>query len=138
MQPTGNAPCGSLWAGVAVIVGVVLLSALLPSGRVHYRSTGATPEAAQEWKGLPHHGPVYSILLPYEEPNVPAGPNQEQFKALCRLCHSPRLALTQPRFSEKKWAEIVHKMVAVYGAQIPPEQERAVVVYLNAIRGPEH
>jgi hypothetical protein len=43
--------------------------------------------------------------------------------------------LTQPRLSEKKWGEVVHKMVAVYGAPITPEEERAVVAYLIAIRG---
>jgi hypothetical protein len=80
---------------------------------------------------------VTSIDLPYEEPpRVPAGPNQAAFVAYCRLCHSPRLALTQPRFTEKKWGEIVHKMVATYGAEIPPEMEPAVVKYLVAVQKP--
>ncbi len=82
-------------------------------------------------------GPVYSMALPYEEPVVPPAPNQQQFVALCRLCHSPRLVLTQPGFPEKKWGEVVHKMVAVYGAPIRPEQERAIVAYLATVRDSE-
>jgi hypothetical protein len=69
---------------------------------------------------------------------VPLAPNHEQFTALCRLCHSPLLVLTQPRLSEKKWGEVVHKMVAVYGAPIPTQQEKEIVAYLTEIRGPKH
>jgi len=81
---------------------------------------------------------VCAIDLTYDEPPcVPPGPNRAQFTAYCRLCHSPRLVLTQPRLSEKKWAEVIRKMVAVYGAPIPPDQEPAVVAYLMAVRGPD-
>jgi hypothetical protein len=45
--------------------------------------------------------------------------------------------LTQPRLPEKKWAEVVKKMVVTYGAQIPEDQEPLVVQYLTTIRGPE-
>jgi hypothetical protein len=82
---------------------------------------------------------VVSIELPFEDPAtyVPAGPNVAQFTAYCRLCHSPRLVLTQPRLPEKKWAEVVKKMVVTYGAQIPPDQEPLLVQYLMTVRGPE-
>jgi hypothetical protein len=90
---------------------------------------------AVEQKGWPPDKPVYHIDLPYEEPYVPPGPNHQQFTALCRLCHSPRLALNQPLLTEKKWGEVVHKMVAVYGAPLTPTQERDVVAYLTAVHG---
>jgi len=80
---------------------------------------------------------VYSIVLPFDEkPQVPHGPNREQFAAQCRLCHSPRFVLSQPPLTEKKWTEVVHKMVAVYGAPIPADQEPVIVNYLMAVRGP--
>jgi hypothetical protein len=83
-------------------------------------------------------GTVYAIDLPYDEPpHVPPGPNREQFTAYCRLCHSPRLVLTQPRLSENRWREVVRKMATVYGAPIPPDQEPAVITYLMAVRGPD-
>jgi hypothetical protein len=79
--------------------------------------------------------PVVSITLPQEDVEIPPGPNREQFRVACTVCHSPRLAFTQPRFGEKKWAEVVHKMVAVYGAPIPAADEPALVAYLTAVRG---
>ena len=82
---------------------------------------------------------VHSIELPYTDPAtyVPPGKYAAQFTAYCRMCHSPRLVLTQPRLPEKKWAEVVKKMVVTYGAQIPEDQEPLVVQYLTTIRGPE-
>jgi hypothetical protein len=79
---------------------------------------------------------VHSITLPDAEPAIPEGPNRTQFQAYCRLCHSPRLPLTQPRLSQEKWAGVVSKMVKTYGAPIPPDQEPAIVAYLTAVRGP--
>jgi hypothetical protein len=80
--------------------------------------------------------PVVRIELPYEEMELPLGPHRERFQVACTVCHSPRLALTQPLFPEKKWAEVVHKMVAVYGAPISPQEEREITGYLAAVHGP--
>ena len=114
-----------LWAGAALVAAVAAVGAAGPPGRVEW------PDESRPG------GTLYSIELPFEEPpRVPDGPNKAQFTAYCRLCHSPRMVLTQPRFPEKKWAEVVKKMVTVYGAPIPPDQEAAVVAYLTAVRGP--
>ena len=50
------------------------------------------------------------------------------------ICHSPRLALSQPTFPEEKWAEIVHKMVAAYGAPVTKDDEHRVVTYMMAVQ----
>ena len=81
---------------------------------------------------------VHSITLPDAAPVLPEGPNRVQFQAYCRLCHSTRLPLTQPRLSQDKWAAVVSKMVKTYGAPIPPEEEAAVVTYLTTVHGLEH
>ena len=81
---------------------------------------------------------VVTIDLPYDEPPVvPPGPHRAEFTAYCRLCHSTQLVLSQPRFPEKKWTEVIRKMVTVYGAQIPADQEPAILAYLMTVRGPE-
>ena len=86
----------------------------------------------------PKGNPVHTIELPYEEPPVvPDGPNKAAFTAYCRLCHSPRLVLTQPRLTDKQWTAVVKKMVTTFGAPIPPEEEAPLVAYLTAVRGPE-
>jgi hypothetical protein len=121
----------SLWATGVLILGLAVLGAALPwTGST---GTAAGPEAKTAGDQ------VVSIELPYDDPAtyVPPGKYVAQFTAYCRLCHSPRLVLTQPRLPEKKWAEITRKMVVTYGAQIPEDQEPLIVQYLTAVRGPE-
>jgi hypothetical protein len=76
-----------------------------------------------------------SIELPYDEPALPPGPHLAEFQVACTTCHSTRLALTQPSFPKAKWGEVVHKMVATYGAPLNAADEAQVVDYLAAIRG---
>ena len=66
----------------------------------------------------------------------PEGPHRDEFQTSCLICHSARLPLGQPPFHREKWVEIVHKMVAVYGAPLTPEDESQVVDYLLAARPP--
>ena len=66
--------------------------------------------------------------------DLPAGPNREEFQTSCMICHSARLPLGQPPFKREKWVEVVHKMVAVYGAPMNPDDEAKVVEYLLAAR----
>ncbi len=80
-------------------------------------------------------GPVVSIELPHEGLELPSGPHRDRFQDSCTLCHSPRLALTQPPFPEKQWTEVVHKMVVTYGAPLDPQEEHEVVAYLTAVHG---
>ena len=65
---------------------------------------------------------------------LPEQPHREVFQTSCLICHSARLPLGQPPFGREKWAEIVHKMVAVYGAPASPDDESQVVDYLLAVR----
>jgi hypothetical protein len=73
---------------------------------------------------------------PAWEIELPEGPHREEFQTSCLICHSARLPLGQPAFRQEKWAEIVHKMVAVYGAPMTAEEESSVVNYLLAARPP--
>jgi hypothetical protein len=118
-----------LWAGGALVGALAILVAALPA---------ATPaDTSPPAESVTSRGMVHSITLPDAAPAIPEGPNRAQFQAYCRLCHSPRLPLTQPRLTQDKWAAIVTKMVKTYGAPIPPDQEPAIVAYLVAVRGPE-
>ena len=67
---------------------------------------------------------------------LPEGPHRDEFQTSCLICHSARLPLGQPPFGREKWAEIVHKMAAVYGARLTSEDESHVVGYLLAARPP--
>ncbi len=65
---------------------------------------------------------------------LPEGPHRAEFQTSCLICHSARLPFSQPEFHREKWAEIVHKMVAAYGAPLAPEDEVKVVEYLLAVQ----
>jgi cytochrome c5 len=78
---------------------------------------------------------VEAIVLPHDEPDLPAGPHQRTFQTSCSICHSTRLVMTQPPFPQKQWVETVHKMVKTYGAPIAPETEGQIVDYLTTVRG---
>ncbi len=67
---------------------------------------------------------------------LPAGPHRDEFQTSCLICHSARLPLGQPPFGREKWAEVVHMLVAVYGAPITSEDESRVVEYMLAVRPP--
>jgi mono/diheme cytochrome c family protein len=69
-----------------------------------------------------------------EEPTLPLGPHRTRFQASCVICHSARLPLSQPDLHREKWVEIVHKMVAAYGAPLTPEEEVQIVDYLLAVQ----
>jgi hypothetical protein len=67
---------------------------------------------------------------------LPEGPHRDEFQTSCLICHSARLPLNQPALGRQSWVEIVHKMVATYGAPVTPEEESHVVDYLLAVQPP--
>ena len=139
MGPKRRQGWGPMGAGAALLLILALLGVLLPTPGDRSRGAALQPAPSS------FRATAYSITLPDAAPHLPDGPNRELFRAQCQLCHSARLVLTQPRLSEKKWREVVHKMVVVYRAPLLPEQdlapdrvgdlEQAIVAYLVAVRG---
>lgn len=78
---------------------------------------------------------VDEITLPHFEPIMPLGPNREVFMTNCITCHSPRLVIDQPHFSQEKWEEIVNKMVVTFGGHVYKKDQPKIVEYLVSIRG---
>jgi hypothetical protein len=135
MATEGSTTVGHRTFPILLVVVVLLLAA---GAWVSWLGTrGQTYTDAQPAVEPPHPaGPIVRIELPHEDMELPPGPHRERFQVACTICHSPRLAFTQPHFPEKKWAEVVHKMVAVYGAPISPQEEREIAGYLTAVHGP--
>lgn len=79
---------------------------------------------------------VEEITLPNYPLDVPPGPNLAAFQQHCLLCHSARYVTMQPRFSQTVWEKEVKKMVDVYGASLTPDEQKQIVEYLVAIKGP--
>src|SRR6516225_9317275 len=80
--------------------------------------------------------PVQEITLPNYPLDMPAGPNLAVYQQKCLLCHTSRYVAMQPRFSQTVWEKEVKKMVDVYGAPINPDEQKQIVEYLVAIKGP--
>lgn len=117
--------------GVAIILGVVIsgvLSVALGMMMTRMIPKGAPVARAPESFNDP------KVLTP-REPVTPKGPHHDAFVNNCVACHSTRLTMTQPAFPEAKWAEIVKKMVTVYGAKIEAPEVAEIVKYLVAVKG---
>jgi cytochrome c5 len=114
-------------------VWLATLALLIAGGGISYLGTRAAwPSAAA--LAAPEPAAGAAVVLPNVPTDLPPGPHEKLFGTACVLCHSPRLALGQPRLGEKKWGEVVHKMAAVYGAPLAKDDEPRIVEYLLAIQ----
>lgn len=70
-----------------------------------------------------------------QEPALPDGPGKEVVVRVCSGCHDMGTTVSA-RGTEKDWQEVVELMVE-RGAQVTPEEAKAVVTYLAAHFGPK-
>ena len=60
------------------------------------------------------------------------GEGREKFVAYCSICHSTEyISMNAPVLDLAGWEKEVHKMVQVYGAPVPEEDQKAIVNYLS-------
>ncbi len=77
-------------------------------------------------------GQVHSISLPQIAVQLKPGPGREKTETYCAICHSVDYITMQPNFPEKKWGEIVAKMIKTFGAPIPADAAKEITAYLGA------
>jgi mono/diheme cytochrome c family protein len=118
---------------IALVVALFLIGAVVSYFGI--QTPAQVANAPGSVQAAPSTDPVVRLDLPHHAFAVPPGPHRERFQVNCTICHSPRLAFTQPPLPEKKWQEVVHKMIAVYGASPTPEEEREIVRYLATVHG---
>jgi hypothetical protein len=76
------------------------------------------------------------IVLPAETAGFVKNSGVEQVMANCLTCHSAEYITTQPPLARAAWKASLEKMRGKYGAQIPGEQEAALLDYLEKSYGP--
>ncbi len=76
-------------------------------------------------------GRVHSITLPRIAVQLKPGTGREKAETYCAICHSVDYITMQPNFPEKKWGEIVTKMIKAFGAPIPADTAREITAYLG-------
>ncbi len=82
-------------------------------------------------------GALIALALAYRAPPETAalkpGPDVEVAERHCLACHSADYITTQPpKVAAGFWQASVTKMVAVFGAPIPANDQAKIVAYLNA------
>ncbi len=76
-----------------------------------------------------------SADLPSSDREFPPGPGVDVAQANCVACHSVGMVMNQPVLSRAMWETEVHKMIAVYKAPVSDEDAKAIVAYLDSIKG---
>jgi cytochrome c5 len=86
---------------------------------------------------LPAAAETKSITLPPDDAyaGLESGPGVELVQRACGSCHSTDYVVMQPRGDARQWDGVVTKMIKVFGANIAPEDARAIVQYLAAEYG---
>jgi hypothetical protein len=112
---------------VILVLFIALFAASAVVSYFSIRETWAMPQQ-------PDGASSANVVVIPEDAALPAGPHRAEFQTSCLICHSARLPLGQPPLTEAKWAEIVHKMVAAYGAPLEKADEADVVEYLVAMQ----
>jgi hypothetical protein len=74
-----------------------------------------------------------SVDLPIDEQQYPDGPHADVINANCTSCHSPSMAMTQPKLTADQWKATVTKMRDVYHAPVAAKDMGAIVDYLLAM-----
>jgi len=86
-------------------------------------------------KAMTMNGQVASINLPAGDDVLPDRPNAEAADRNCLSCHSAETVLNQPAFTRDTWAAEIDKMRTDFKAQIPFEDDQAILDYLTAVNG---
>ncbi len=78
-----------------------------------------------------------TITLPQDHAygTLKPGPGAEVTDRACRSCHSGDYVVMQPRGDARQWEGVVTKMIKVFGANISPEDAKAIAAYLSSAYG---
>jgi mono/diheme cytochrome c family protein len=66
------------------------------------------------------------------------GDGLQEVQIYCNTCHSPRYITMQPPLPAATWEAEVNKMNKTFGAAIPDENTRKIILYLQTHYGPEN
>jgi|ERR1700720_1750985 len=103
----------------------------------YYAPTGAPSLAQEAPPKLSFDGNYEVGVYPIYPPVFPSGDGALEVKTYCNTCHSPRYITMQPPLPAATWAAEVNKMADTYGASIPDDAKRKIILYLQTHFTPE-
>jgi len=76
----------------------------------------------------------------YPVPTLDLAPGDglQEVQIYCNTCHGPRYITMQPPLPAATWEAEVNKMNKTFGAAIPDENARKIILYLEAHYTPEN
>ena len=81
----------------------------------------------------------YSVdAYPVPEVDLAPGEGLQEVRIYCGTCHSPRYITMQPPLPGATWEAEVNKMNKTFGAAIPEDSARKIILYLQAHYTPEN
>jgi hypothetical protein len=69
---------------------------------------------------------------PVPAADLAAGDGLQDVQIYCNTCHSPRYITMQPPLPAATWEAEVNKMNKAFGAGIPEENSKKIILYLQA------
>jgi hypothetical protein len=99
---------------------------------------GTAGKIARPLPQPPTTGAAYDVgpFLTFR-PVLAPGEGGREVDVYCNTCHSPMYITMQPPLSADTWAAEVAKMQKTYGADIPDEISKKIIVYLGSHYTPE-
>jgi hypothetical protein len=119
--------------GVAITAGVVFAD--LKKGYYSSDQLGSIQQAAPA--ALSPDADYGVSVYPVPTLELAPGEGRQDVQIYCNTCHSPRYITMQPPLPGATWEAEVKKMNKAYGAGIPEDTARKIIVYLQTHYTPE-
>jgi hypothetical protein len=118
----------------------LVMCGLVAAGSVVYADLKKGYYSPAELGSVRQAAPVELLLdsnyqvMAYPVPAVDLSPGDglQEVRIYCNTCHSPRYITMQPPLPAATWEAEVNKMNKAFGAGIPEDASRKIILYLQA------
>ena len=114
----------------SVVVVVVVVYADVKKGYYHPAELGSVRQAAPGELSPDSNYQVSAFLVPGTD--LVPGDGSQEVGIYCNACHSTSYITMQPPLPAATWEAEVNKMKGTFGAAIPDDSTKKIILYLQA------
>ena len=114
----------------SVVVLVVVVYADVKKGYYHPAELGSVRQAAPGELSPDSNYQVSAYLVPGTD--LVPGDGSQEVRIYCNACHSTSYITMQPPLPAATWEAEVNKMKETFGAAIPDDHTKKIILYLQA------
>ena len=114
----------------SVVVLVVVVYADVKKGYYHPAELGSVRQAAPGELSPDSNYQVSAYLVP--DTDLVPGDGSQEVRTYCNACHSTSYITMQPPLPAATWEAEVNKMKETFGAAIPDDSKKKIILYLRA------